>query len=104
VTFVPLWSSTLYHIKDLPFNPKEFGCTKINLFTNYMKEFKVRDPSPAPEKGELAPMKNMDKNIEDYSSYSPAIEDFLYEETVVNSEFTGGESQGLKKLQNWLFE
>lgn len=54
---VSIWGSTLHHIDDLPYNPKEHIPHVYGRFRDKNSEVKVRPMVPEPQKGDLPPMK-----------------------------------------------
>ena len=51
--FIPIWGSTLYHIRDLPFNPKVTVCEQYGQLMNQLQGVSVRAELPPPSKGSL---------------------------------------------------
>ena len=56
-----IWSSTLYHLDDLPFNPVEYLPHNFGKFREKNIQVKVRDILPTPSKYEL-PFLKTNKN------------------------------------------
>ncbi len=93
----------LYYTSDLPFPVTHTP----DIFTHFRKEvekyIQIREPLPAPVKGDFEPL-----SIRIEEGEIPALADFGHEATEKDERavltFKGGETEGLKRLQYYLWE
>ncbi len=122
-----VWASSLYDIDDLPFNDGLSGMPDVfTPFRNKVeKKCKIPAPVPVPPKNSLTLPKNQalasilkgesEKSIVNCSlSYIPTLEDLGYSKSEIESvenpdargvmTFVGGETAGLKRVQEYIFD
>lgn len=75
-----VWGSTLHHIDDLPYNPREYLPHIYGRFREKNAGVKVRPLLEAPKKGELPFVSKPDKLITDACAYMPTLKDFGFDE------------------------
>jgi deoxyribodipyrimidine photo-lyase len=110
---VSVWGSTMYHVDDLPFHPKD--CPDV--FTEFRKlcesKSKVRSPLETPKKLKPFPRKALGRFVAEYHQEgSVESDDSLVgqipksndRETSADISFHGGESVALARLHYYTFE
>lgn len=104
-----VWGSTLHHIDDLPYNPKEYLPHIYGKFREKNAGIKVRPLLEAPKKGELPFVAKPGKEITDACSYLPSLKELGYGDKFKKDsrqcyDFIGGEDHGLKRIQEYIHE
>eukprot|EP00946_MAST-07B_sp_MAST-7B-sp1_P000042 g42.t1 len=112
-----VWGNTLYHIDDLPFNPRqhgEFPPTASNFRTKTEKKSIVRPALPVPAVLKPAPSPSgTAEGTEDGSAGSiPTLADLVGPDMAASFKpsergvfpFVGGESAALARLQDYFFD
>jgi len=102
-----LWSHTLVHPDDLPdgTTPMTIPMTYASFRNRIMKSFKVRDPLPEPE--DLKDV-NPDLTEKEWGKV-PALVDLGFDtnkiepEKRASLEFTGGETEGMKRVKEYIW-
>ena len=101
-----IWGSTLYHIDDLDYNPKEY---LPNTGTQFMKStynFNIRDMVKSPRKGDLPYPLKLDGVMKDAETYLPSLKEMGHEAPKPDKraclEFKGGETHGLKRIKEYM--
>lgn len=125
--FETVWAASLYDIEDLPFNDGVYGMPDtFTPFRNKVeKNCKIPNPLPVPPKNSLALPKNSaiqsvlsgesSNSVPNCSlSYMPTLEELGYDAEEVEKanipdergvmEFQGGETAGLKRVQEYIFD
>jgi deoxyribodipyrimidine photo-lyase len=115
-TLETVWGSTLYEIKDLPFQNGLNGMPDVfTPFRNKMEKLcKIGNPLPIPNKGDLK-LANVDVSMENCSfTYIPSLPELGYtpeDVSYANSEdprgvmkFQGGESAALARVKDYIWE
>jgi len=109
----PIWSSTLYHCDDLPFDPSEFLPNTYSAFRKKCEDTVIRRTEADVIKGQLFSPKIQSEIFKSASKYLPNLEtDFGFTDYEIlvaqgdprsDYEFHGGESNGLKRLKDYLY-
>jgi deoxyribodipyrimidine photo-lyase len=102
-----VWSSTLYHLDDLDYDPQEYLPHIYGKFREKNQHVRVRNLLPTPGKKELPFMKqkNTWKDI-------PKLADFGFSKEEISKkpdsracyDFHGGEDAGLKRIEEYIFK
>lgn len=104
-----LWGSTVHHLNDLPYDPKEGWMPHV--YGKYREKnagVKVRDMVDTPQNGELPFVgKTADKVIKSATSFVPTLKDFGFEEEHKADkracyDFKGGEDAGLARVTEYI--
>jgi deoxyribodipyrimidine photo-lyase len=104
-----VWGSTLHHLDDLPYNPKEYLPHIYGKFREKQAGVKVRPLVDAPKKGELVLPKVTCKVISEATVFLPSLENFGFSKSEASKaddracyDFKGGEDSALKRLQEYI--
>jgi deoxyribodipyrimidine photo-lyase len=110
------WGNTLYHINDLPFNPRQAGQfppTSSSFRTKVEKNCSVRKCFPIPSSFKSAPQCEHKLNQKFLPSVTtiPSLSDLVGEElanhvplsTKASFQFVGGETAALARMKDYFF-
>lgn len=102
------WGSTIYHYEDL-INPPEETASIYGNFARKSEGTKIRKEALPPKQGDLPLPQDIPQ---DHLQYLPTYEDFGFEQKEFVEkdydrqclDFIGGEAEGLKRLNDYLWE
>ena len=109
---MPVWNSTLHHIDDLSYDPAEYCAHGYGNFRKQHASVQVRALLKSPKKGDLPPLKATSEAIKSALTFLPDLkEHFKFSDEEISAtmeqdkricyEFKGGETAGLKRLQEY---
>ena len=107
-----IWGSTLHHIHDLPYNPIQYFPHAYGYYRKKQADVKVRPLLPTPLAGELPLPDYKTKDEVAASKFEPKLEDFGFTSEEIAKKwdtrscykFIGGEDNGLKRLDEYIFK
>ena len=101
-----IWGSTLYHLDDLDYNPKEYLPHIYGKFREKSAGVKVRDLVKSPAKGDLPYPSKSDNIMKEAETYLPSLKEMGHETPKLDKraclEFKGGESNGLQRIKDYM--
>jgi deoxyribodipyrimidine photo-lyase len=111
VTIESVWGSTIHHLDDLPYNPKEYLPHIYGKFREKGADIKVRDLLPTPKSGDLPFLSKPCDIVKQGVNHMPTLADFGFSKEEISSfgndkracyKFVGGEDQGLKRIEEYI--
>ena len=102
-----VWGSTLHHIDDMSYNPKEYLPHIYGKFREKNAGVNVRPLLPTPIKKDLPYPLKPGKVISEAESYMPTLSDFGFVEKAEHDKrecyhFIGGESKGVERMNEYM--
>jgi deoxyribodipyrimidine photo-lyase len=103
-----VWGSTLHHLDDLSYDPVDYLPHIYGKFREKNAGVPVRPLLKTPEKDDLPFAKGFKEGID----YLPKLSDFGFSKEEIDKkadsrscyDFKGGESKGLKRVDEYIFE
>lgn len=110
---VDMWGSTIYHVDDLPFKPKEYLPHIYGKFREKSEGTRVREVLDTPKKGEIPFASKPGSIITKAIKFTPdLVKDLGYTKEEASTsldkrtcyDFKGGEDAGLTRLREYLWD
>ena len=102
-----VWGSTLHHIEDMSYNPKEYLPHNYSKFRENNAGVIVRPLLPTPDINDLPYSLKAEIVISEAESYMPSLSDFGFIEKAEHDKrecyhFIGGESKGVERMNEYM--